>query len=340
MKRKDILDRLGFTVPELKKKRVIIHSDIKCEADDPFAIMHHLLTPSIDVKGIIAGHFESSARMIEAYTQTHELTQEQIAAGSDFVLPRGKSMEASYQEGKKILELAGIDDVPLLRGSALEISDVNQLPASEGADFMIKEALRDDDKPLYIALMGCLTDLAIAYLKEPAIADRLTAIWIGGGEYPSGEDEFNIKQDLEAARIVFASPIKIWQIPKKTYRTMEVSLAELVRHVRPCGAIGRYLCEQMLAFNDKMGRTPLTAHNSFPHGESWVVGDNPTLTVLMQNSEWVTWHTEKAPFINDDATYAPNPDGKLIRVYDMINTRMSFGDLFAKLDLCYRGENR
>ena len=58
MKREKVLQRLRFTVPEKKRKRVIVHTDICNEADDPFAIMHHLLTPSEEVEGIIAGHNE------------------------------------------------------------------------------------------------------------------------------------------------------------------------------------------------------------------------------------------------------------------------------------------
>lgn len=58
MKRQEMLKKLRFTVPEMKRKRVIVHTDVCCEADDPFAIMHHLLTPSEEVEGIIAGHNE------------------------------------------------------------------------------------------------------------------------------------------------------------------------------------------------------------------------------------------------------------------------------------------
>ena len=37
---------------------------------------------------------------------------------------------------------------------------------------------------------------------------------------------------------------------------------------------------------------------------------------------------EKAPYINDDLTYSPNPNGKEIRVYDAIDTRMTIDDFF------------
>lgn len=336
MKREDILKRLGFTVPELKKNRVIIHSDVKNEADDPFAITQHLLTPSVELKGIVAGHFEWIASMLPAFAEQRGITpEEMLSSKNNFFRARGTSMEASYQEGKKILELAEIDDVPLLRGSQYELSDLDQLPESEGADFIIQEALKEDDRPLYVALMGCLTDLAIAYLKEPKIADKVIAIWIGGGDYPNGDDEFNLKQDIKAAQVLFESPMEIWQVPKGTYKLIEISFAELIKYVKPCGAIGEYLCEQMFEYNEKLGSNPEFAKMAWPHGETWCIGDNPTIGVLLQCGERISWHMEKAPFIQDDCSYLPNPKGKEIRVYDTFDTRMTVNDMFAKLSLCY-----
>ncbi|MEH7098394.1 nucleoside hydrolase [Neobacillus vireti] len=335
MKRQEVLNKLGFSVPENKQKRVIIHSDVKNEADDHFAIMHHLLTPYIDVKGIIAGHFEWMSSMLPQFAKQKGISLEEVEVLTrDTIAARGTTMELSYNEGHKLLELAEIEDIPLYRGSSYEITDKNKLPESEGADFIIKEAMKEDDRPLYVALLGCTTDLAIAYLKEPKIADRLTAIWIGGGDYPDGGFEFNLQQDVEAARILFASPIKIWQVPKATYKTMEISLAELMKYVKPCGEIGRYLCEQMLSFRDRVFGFPGSEKRDFPHGESWCLGDNPTVSVLLQGEDRVCWHMEKAPIINDDMSYSANPDGKEIRVYDSIDTRMSMSDMFSKLELC------
>ena len=45
MKRKEILDRMGLCLPQGKQIRVVISSDVSNEADDPFAIVHQLLTP-------------------------------------------------------------------------------------------------------------------------------------------------------------------------------------------------------------------------------------------------------------------------------------------------------
>lgn len=320
MKRDEVLKRLEYVVPEIKKKRVIIHADIAAEADDHFAVAHHLLTPSENVVGIIAANFEWRIR-------THEALKSQ----------RYKSMDMSYEEGEKILELMDIDDVPLLKGAVHEIQDLENLPKSEGADFIIKEAMKDEKAPLYIALQGGLTDMAIAILKEPKIVGKLTAIWIGGGKYPEGGKESNLQQDILAARIVFESGIDIWQIPINVYSGMHIGFSELIKRVKPCGEFGEYLKSVMFKVNDFYGSLPVSFE--FPHGETWSIGDQPTVSVLLQNPGYKCWHIEKAPFINDDMTYTPNPKGKEIRVYDDIDKRLTLEDLYLKLELCY-GSNK
>ncbi|MDR2514754.1 MAG: nucleoside hydrolase [Christensenellaceae bacterium] len=315
MKREEILNRLGFKVPDSKKKRVIVHSDVACEADDHFAIAHHLMTPSEIIVGIIAGHFEYCNRTIPEFAQQ-----------------RFTSTEKSFAEGRKILDIMEIDDIPLIRGAKQEIADRDNLPESPGADFIIEEALKDDERPLYIALQGCLTDLAIALIKEPQIADKMTAIWIGGGGYPDGKGDFNMMQDVLAAQIVFESNIPLWQIPASVYSGMNITLAELVTKVKPCGAIGEYLVNQMLDFNDAMGKR--TGYGTFPYGETWAVGDQPTVSVLLQGSG--VWHNEYVT-VTDDMIYSKSSSGREIRVYDEIDRRMTMEDFFAKLELCYCG---
>lgn len=320
MKRAEILRRLCFSVPEIKRKRVIVHSDIAAEADDYFAVAHHLLTPSEDVVGVIAANFEWRFRTIP-----HPMMQAQ----------RLTSMGKSFAAGKELLSLMEIDDVPLLRGAIDYISDRDNLPVSEGSQFIIDEAMKDCDEPLYIALQAGLTDLAVAYLTEPRIADRITAIWIGGGQYPLGGRESNLQQDIYAAQVLFDSPMKIWQVPVNTYAGMNISFAELMTRVRPCGKVGQYLVDKMFEVNEFYGKVP--QRMDFPHGELWSIGDQPTVSVLLENAVGRNYHIEKAPHINDDMSYTPNPDGREIFVFDGIDRRLTMEDLFAKLQLCYGG---
>ena len=44
-----------FSVPDNKRVRMIVSTDCKNEADDQFALAHHLMTPKFAVTGLIAG---------------------------------------------------------------------------------------------------------------------------------------------------------------------------------------------------------------------------------------------------------------------------------------------
>lgn len=310
MKRQELLARMGLRLPADRQLRVIISSDVKNEADDPFAVMHQLLTPNFDVRGIVAAHFESKA------------------PGS------GTTMEQSYQELRTLVASTGIDDVPMFRGCVFPLQDEGDCPSSEGVSFIIREALRDDPRPLYITVQGALTDVAAALNRCPAIASRMTVVWIGGAPYSRGGDEFNLLQDLAAARVVFGSGAAVWQIPMNVYGTVEVTMAELALKVRPCGAAGRYLWQQLEDYN-------LLESDPWPlrKGENWNLGDSPVVAALLQCDWRGNFHEMPAPNIRDDFTYEENPDGKMIRVYDSVDVRFLLEDFFAKMRLCWPPEN-
>lgn len=296
---------MGMRLPLGKQLRVIISSDVKNEADDQYAVVHQLLTPMFDVCGIIAAHFESKA------------------PGSE------TTMEQSYQELLTLLRATGLDDVPALRGCTAPLRDEDDAPASEGVDFLIREALRDDPRPLYVTCQGALTDVAAALRRCPEIGERLTVVWIGGFPYPNGGPEFNLMQDVAAARIVMASKAAVWQLPVNVYSAMEVSMAELAARVRPCGAVGRYLYDELEAYNLLNDDAP-----GLRNGENWCLGDSPVVGALLGCGWRGNFHTQTAPLIAPDMRYLPNPGGKTIRVYDYVDVRFILEDLYAKLALC------
>lgn len=304
MKRNELLARMGMRLPLDKQIRVVISSDVKNEADDQYAIVHQLLTPMFDVRGIIAAHFESKAPGTET------------------------TMEKSYQELLTLMQAIHIDDIPALRGCTAPLKSDTDTAASEGVDFLISEALRNDPRPLYVTCQGTLTDVAAALNRCPELGEKLTVVWIGGCPYPQGGPEFNLMQDVAAARAVMASSAAVWQLPVNVYGSMEVSMAELAVRVRPCGAVGRYLYDEMEEYN---------LHTDEPadlrRGENWCLGDSPVVGALMGCGWRGNFHAEKAPLIADDMRYLPNPGGKEIRVYDFVDVRMILEDFYAKLSL-------
>ena len=270
------------------------------------------MTPKFKVRGIVAGHFEKNPQEYGP----------------------GNTVDASDEEILKVMGLMGLSgEYPVWRGARGPLPDERTAVPSEGADAIIAEAMREDPLPLYVVFQGCLTDLASAYLKEPRIAERMTAIWIGGGKWPEGGFEFNLLQDIHAANVVFSSEIPLWQIPINVYKQAAVSLAELQYRVQPCGEIGNYLFTQMVEFNRKCAQV-----QHWPHGESWGLGDQGTVTVLLEESERMNWDPHPAPRFAPDMKYIHGQDNREIRVYHTLDSRLTMEDFYAKLALNFGGK--
>ena len=206
---------------------------------------------------------------------------------------------------------------------------------SEGARFIIRQAMKDDPRPLYIGMQGAITDLASAILMEPEICKKVIAIWIGGGGYPDGESEFNLSQDIHAANVVFKSDMELWQVPKPVYKQFAVSLAELQLKVRPYGQIGRYLFDQMAEFNRMFQKGP------WPHGEIWGLGDQGVIATLMEEVEKTDIYREiEAPcFDVETGKYIYDTGNRKIRVYHTLDSRLVLEDFFCKLQLNFPGQD-
>jgi inosine-uridine nucleoside N-ribohydrolase len=301
----------AFEVPDVKRVRMLVYTDCKNEADDQFALAHHLMTPRFIVKGIIGGHFNANPQE----------------------WGHGHTAGASVDEVNKILSFMELEgEYPVLTGSEYPLKDECTPCPSPGAKFIIEEAMKEDEHPLFIACLGSLTDLASAILLEPEICKRMTAIWIGGGRYPEGGWEFNLFQDVVAANIVMKSDMSLWQIPVNAYKQMAVSIAELQLRVRSFGEIGAYLFEQMVAYNKKC-----IAYPSWPHGEIWTLGDSPTVGVLLEEVDRKDLYEEiSAPTIEyESMKYNFENGNRRIRVYHHIDVRLTMEDFYAKLALNY-----
>ncbi len=89
------------------------------------------------------------------------------------------------------------------------VSDVHAVPA-------IIEAIRRSPKPVTIACIAPLTNLALALVMAPDIVDGIRDIVVMGGSFTTGNitpyASFNIYSDPHAARIVFESGAAITMV--------------------------------------------------------------------------------------------------------------------------------
>lgn len=252
-----------YKVSEDKKVRVIIDTDAACEADDPFAIAHALMCQKFDVRAIFAEQFN-----------------------------REGSTRQSYEEILTVLR-AMKKEVPVFMGEETKISEKKQGgEVSPAADFLIEEAMRVDEKPLFVLCIGAITNVASAMMKKKEIAKHMTIVWIGGQghAYSTPEvREFNVGNDVEAINYVLNSGVNFWQIPNDVYGKMRISLAEIERRIAPCGEIGRHLFENMETYNH-------SEHAGWTAGESWTLGDSPAVGVVL-DPDCGFYHETEAPII-------------------------------------------
>jgi inosine-uridine nucleoside N-ribohydrolase len=291
-------------MPPARRTRVIVNTDAKNEADDQFAIVHALLTPMFELHGLIPAHFG---------------TQKSAT-----------SLQDSHDEVLLLLRLMGLEGkVQVALGAAAAIPDTTTPARSAGAELIVAQALKDDTRPLHVAFLGPLTDMASALLMAPEIARRnVRVIWTGGGYWPVGNREYNLSNDIAAASVVARSGIEIWQIPMKVYRHMAVSYAELHERVHGQGEIGKYLVEQTVAWNERMVAEPIE-HRS--------LGDSPAIGVMMYpecgESEWVA-----GPEYNELMNYVHTGRNRPVKLYHNVDQRFILEDMFAKLARFARGE--
>ncbi len=289
-----------FDIPDNKKIRVIIDTDADCEADDPFAIVQALLSPKLIVKGIVAEHFNEAG-----------------------------SMERSLAEIHTILKLMKMD-VPSYAGQKGALKD--DPDTSDAVKFIIDEALKDDDKPLYILCQGAITNVAKALRANPGIKERIRVIWIGThGEAPVKAPfrEFNAGNDIEAANEVLSGGVDLWLVPSNVYITISIGIAELKRRISGLGDIGKHLYEKLVAYNN-------SEWAFWTQGESWSLGDSPAAALAI-NPGCGRYVEAKAPFIEEDTSSSVKEDNPVIRIYKDADSRYIIEDLIAKLELFNEG---
>lgn len=302
--------------------RVVSDNDFAGDPDGIIQLAHHLLSPSVEIRGIISSHLRAD----DHWNRTGDSVTAGISA---------------------IHELLGVmrmtTAAPIVRGADGPLTSSSIPIDSEGARLIIQEAMREDvTTPLYFVCGGSLTTLASAWLLEPQIAARMTVLWIGGGEYPgttppppgAPKCEYNLYEDLIAGQVVFNdSDLNIWHIPRDAYRQCNASLAELEIRMHRNGELGKYLFGKI----EEAVSLAIKASNRF--AEVYTMGDSAlVLLTALQNS------FEPAPSssqfieiprltINDEGLYGTQAGTRTIRVFTQLDERLMQEDLYAKLTI-------
>ncbi|MGM9684109.1 MAG: nucleoside hydrolase [Eubacteriales bacterium] len=297
----------NLDVPE-GRVDAILDTDTYNEIDDQFALAYMLLSDEkINTVGICAAPF----------------LNERSTGAAD-------GMRQSYNEIIKVLGLMGRDDMMKMvrKGSESFLVDESEPVISDAARFMADKSREySPEHPLYIVAIGAITNVASAILMEPkAMTENTVVIWLGGhsSEWPD-TSEFNMKQDIAAARVVFRCGVPLVQLPcygvVSAFRTTKAELEYWLKGTNP---LGEYLLKNTVDEVEKYisGRRAWSRSIWDVTAVAWLLNDG---------NRFMQSYLKHTPLPQYDGHYSELPDSHLYRYVFNINRDELFTDLFTKI---------
>ncbi len=221
--------------------RVLVSTDIGGTDPDDFQSMVHLLVYAdvFDIEGLISspygpGRKEDILKVIDCYAKDYA----NLKTYSD-AYPTPDALRAVTRQGETLMApYAGFRR------------------STEGSQWIVRCARRDDPRPLCLLVWGGIEDLAQALHDAPDILARLRVYWIGGP---------NKKWSPDAYQYIVDHHPELWIIEANaTYRGWFVggnqsgpwsNAGFVAKHVAGKGALGDFFNTQ-LGGTIKMGDTP------------------------------------------------------------------------------------
>jgi len=258
--------------------RVIIDTDAANEIDDQYALALALGFPErIRIEGLVAAH----------------LGEKQGASG----------IQKSYDEILEVLRRSPrTPKLPVHRGN-LPLKDGAPAAASEGVRFIIERARAGTpDEPLWLVVLGPVTDAVAALREAPDIADRMIVFWHGRSEWPRYCRNFNAKNDPRAARLIFDLPSRY--VLFDTGAQILIPLEEARTRLGPLGPLGAYLHE-------------IRSRHAWALSPKKGIFDLGDIAVLIDPA-CGRWEQAPAPRVQEDLAYDFSQSrGRLLRIYDV-----------------------
>jgi len=184
--------------------RVILDTDIGTDVDDCLALGLILASPELRLEGVtcVYGDVDVRARMVDKLLRLRHRSGVPVLRGARTPLLGRRPVHWAGHEGQGLLE--STDPVPDFSEHAV--------------DYLIRVATANPGQ-IHLIAIGPLTNVALAFLREPGLARVLKHLTIMGGVVrgPTTLDlpvaEWNIKCDPEAAHVVFTSGAPITLVP-------------------------------------------------------------------------------------------------------------------------------
>lgn len=276
---------------------MVLDTDTFNEVDDQFALAYALLSPErLNVEAIYAAPFYNS----------------RSTGAKD-------GMEKSYQEIQRLLgKMNRTENV--LRGSDAFLQESGYVDSPAARDLVERAMARTDGERLYVVAIGAITNVASAILMEPKICEKIAVVWLGGHPtcYPTAL-EFNLSQDVRAARIVLDCGCPLTLVPCLGVAS---HLLTSVQELSACIGGKNPLCDALVEL--------FAAYSDDHFAWAKEIWDVSTIAYLI-NPEWVPTKIVHSPLLTDDSHWAHDENRHLIREAYFCRRNPIFRDLFEKL---------
>ncbi len=284
------------------KVDVVVDTDAGAEIDDQYALSYLLASSEkLDCKAVYAAPF------------TDNVTTD----------PE-QGMEKSYDEINKILSLCSRGDLlgSVRKGAKEYLPDEKTPVSSEAVSHLVSLSEGyDKAKPLYVVAIGALTDVASAILTDPGICDRIVVVWLGGHSKEwENTAEFNLRNDVAAAKVVFSSPVMLVQAPCNGVASGFYVTVGDVKPVLGANALCDYVAGETI--------TRLGGEDSEKKRVLW---DVTAVAWLSGGAEYCESALVRAPKIGDSLTYEDDENGKIMRYIGAVYREALLDDLITKL---------
>lgn len=292
--------RLALLAPRSGRLHAVLDTDTYNEIDDQFAVVQALLSPDrLDLQAIYAAPFFNDR-----------------SSGP------GDGMELSYGEILALLERLGVPhDGFVHRGVTDYVGRAKQaLPAPAVDDLIARARAGSPENPLYVIAIGAISNVASALLAAPDIIDRTVVVWLGGHalEWPH-QREFNLRQDVGGAQVVFDSGVPLVLVPcMGVVSHLHSTVPEIERYVEPHGEIGRFLAQRFKEYE--------TDHVGWAK-EIWDMAP----VSWMLDPDWAPSVLVPTPILTDQITYSIDRARHPMRYVTQVKRNPIMRDFIGKL---------
>ncbi len=282
---------------------VVLDTDTYNEIDDQYAIAYLLRSaPRLQTRAIYAAPFFNTR-----------------------VTSVCEGMEKSYAEIRHILELMRVS-VPVFRGSTSFLpAEETPVRSAAALDLANRAMQYTEERPLYVVAIGAITNIASALLLRPEIARRMVVIWLGGHAYHYHNNrEFNLIQDIAAARVVMQSEVAFVQLPcNGVVSAFRISAPELQTWLAGKNPLCDYLVRTTVAEAERYAKgTPWTRCIWDVSAVAWLLNDN---------ERFLKSRIQPRRLPSYAHTYEPQDPARVMRYVYFLCRDALMQDLIAKL---------